>query len=445
MNDDQIDAYVKDRLTAAKAEVPGWIRLRTEQTLSELRRKRSRRRAIGYVAAALFAVAGVGGAGWAHPGLAEAFRSLPLVNSIFQHAGDLTTRQASERGQTSKVNVSADHKGIRLTIREVLYDGGRLSFGYSLEAGGDLLPVRPTLLVNGRKMHYRLLDVRSETLDGSVIGVMDLLPEKPFPDSFRLTIKYDTMIDQAGGVEGLPLKLVKGNWTFRLPVTKTATAERQFEINGAEAAEGERRLVVNHVSLTSEETVIDFETWGSWPVANGLIQPFEVLDDSGVPLQIWGTGRGTDGPDPAKLKHRLTLMPLGEIPPFLILRSYAGDAWSPSGQAGTHVQRHDASKLPVTLSQGKAGSVTVAWTEFAKDKTTVYYYVHGEHPFAQAWEFWLENDAGAVQRGSPVLIDRRKLLFAMDFSPLGERVSYVAREVAVPAADPALEVKIPLR
>jgi hypothetical protein len=461
MSEKKIDAQLKRELQAAKADVPDWIHLRMERTLSGLRIKRKFRRILGYGAAAVFlTIGGLGGASWMNPVLAETFRNIPIVNSIFQYAGDLATRRASEEGQTAKVNVSAEYKGIRMTIKEVLYDGGRLSFGYSMEADSRLIPVRPTLFVNGVEMQYRPLDARNETMeDGGKIGVVDLLPEKPFPDSFKLAVKYDTMLEGTGR-DGEALKLVKGSWAFELPMTKTKTGTKQFEIKGAMARDGDKVLTVNHVTAASDETVIDFDTWGIEPGVRLTGQPdapdsvssmswdrFQVLDDRGVPLQIFGAGSGTDGADITKVKRRLALAPLGRIPEYLVIRPYDGLFEFPYRDARIAKEKREAGKLPVTLSQGKAGSVTVVLAEFAKRKTTVYYYVNGENPFVQAWEVWLESTAGGVTRGSPVLVDRDTLLFAMDFPPMDDSKEFyfAARELHVPGVNKALEVKVPLQ
>lgn len=461
MSEQRIDTQLKKELQAAKADVPDWIHMRMERTLSGIRNKRRFRRVIGYGAAAVFLTfGGLGGASWMNPVLAEAIRNFPIVNSIFQYAGDLATRRASEEGQTAKVNVSAEYKGIRMTIQEVLYDGGRLSFGYSMEADSMLIPVRPTLFVNGVEMQYRPLDARNETMeDGSKIGVVDLLLEKPFPDSFKLAVKYDTMIEGTGRDEEA-LKLVKGSWAFELPMTKTKTGTKQFEIKGATARDGDKVLTVNHVTAASDETIIDFDTWGIEPgvglnaesTAQQSVFPmsrdrFQVLDDRGVPLPIFGAGSGTDGADITKVKRRLALAPLGRIPDYLVIRPYEEPFEIPDHESRIAKEKREAGKLPVTLSQGKAGSVTVVLAEFAKRKTTVYYYVNGENPFVQAWEIWLESAAGGVTRGSPVLVDRDTLLFAMDFPPMdgSKELYFAARELHMPVVNKALEVKVPLR
>ncbi|OBZ14489.1 hypothetical protein A8L34_11180 [Bacillus sp. FJAT-27264] len=145
MNNPDFEAELVGLKIASIEEVPEPVRSRMDITYQMLgsstqnhglARKKQRwlRRMIlitGSVAVAglLFIVLG-----FFSPAMAETLKQIPFVKSVFQLAGDLGLRNASERGLIHSVDQMVTHQGVTLGVSELMYDGSRLSLVLSRES-----------------------------------------------------------------------------------------------------------------------------------------------------------------------------------------------------------------------------------------------------------------------------------------------------------------------
>jgi len=456
MNDFGMDEELGRRLKQESDEVPQLIRMRVDQTLAALPKKRRVMRKIGYtVLAACVAFSCFIVTGLVNPEIAKAVRGLPVIGSVFELLGDTGIRQAGEGGLSSRSSAYVESQGITMTITEVLYDGVLLSIGYVIEGGGDLRPERPDLYVNGKSINFSSGARGQEVEDSIYAGLVSYKPSEELPDQFTLKLEYNKMRDWSNKVDASPA-IVKGNWTFEIPVKKLTEAiyTKAFTDNHAPQVQSRDTSLKAHQltfspALTSVEVdLIEPVELAAMPFRENL---FQVVDDRGVILQYLGatsSSRSNDGDKLSLTKYRLEYAPVDQIPDYLIVRPYV--RIHAENNTAPVYHRTALGELPITLSQGAVGSVTISQIEFHNDDTSIYYSVQGSSPYEQASSMWIEDETGTRHRGTtPQLVKAEpdQYSFVTKLPPIDKqtRLTLLTMEMSAPQIDKQLEFKIPVR
>jgi len=456
MNDSWMEEELGRRLKQESDEVPQLIRTRVDQTLAALPKKRQVMRKIGYTAlAACVAFSCFIAVGFVNPEMAKAVRSLPVIGSVFEMLGDTGIRQAGEGGLSSRSSVSVENQGITMTITEVLYDGILLSIGYVIEGGSDIRPERPELYVNGKSFNFSSGARGQEIKDSIYAGLVSYKPSEALPDQFTLKLEYNKMRDWGNKVDASPA-IVNGNWTFEIPVKKLTEGiyTKAFTDNNApQVQSGDTSLEARQLSFSPALTSVDIDLiepveLGEIPFRENL---FQIIDDRGVILQYLGASSSSQSNDGDKLRlteFRLEYAPVDQIPEYLIVRPYVNI----HAESNTEPVYHRAAlgELPLTLSQGAVGSVTISKIEFDTDDTSIYYSVEGSNPYEQASSVWIEDETRTKYRGTtPQLVkaEPEQYSFVMKLPPIDKqtRLTLLTMEMSTPQIDKQLEFKIPVR
>jgi len=458
MNDSWIDEELGRLLKLEGIATPPLVRARVDETLASLSLPTGRRvwRKVGYASiAACVAFGGIVGASLVNPDIAKAFRSLPILGSVFEMLGDDGIRQSGKAGLSSRSSVTAEDQGIAMTITEVLYDGVRLSVGYVIEGGGDLRPERPEMIVNGKPVNFSA-GARSEKAKEINVGLIDYKPTDLLPDQFTLKLEYRKMQDWESKADGIP-QTIKGDWTFTIPVKKLTDGVSVYAFGDQDAP----RIQSQDVTLTAKKVTFSPATTS---VEVDMIEPaaleqipfrqntFQLLDDRGVLLQYIsssGSSQGNDGDKLRLTEHRLEFAPIGRIPEYLIIRPYSIQFEAGGQQPVYHTAPLNQQQLPVTLSQGVVGKLTVSRIEFMADETELYYDIEGSNPYEQAYTVWLEDDSGNKYKNTmPQLIQAEpgRYQFVMKLPPIDaqKRLTLSTIELKAPEIDNQLELKIPI-
>lgn len=142
---EELEKLLRDVDNPMAKDIPLMIRQRQDETYAmldslkiqqPLRRHRILKRiAMGFGAALILGLM-VLGSGFASPAMAKTLEQIPLVNSIFEKAGDLGLKKASEKGVTTVISSSDEHQNVKISATEVIFDGTRLSVALKRE-GGD--------------------------------------------------------------------------------------------------------------------------------------------------------------------------------------------------------------------------------------------------------------------------------------------------------------------
>ncbi|WP_337103214.1 DUF4179 domain-containing protein [Paenibacillus sp. YIM B09110] len=453
MNDYELDFEINRVLKESTQAVPEVVSSRVDQTLLSVKKRKrvSRKAAIGVTAAAA-SLALLVGSSFVSPTIAKALTNTPLIGSVFEMIGDAGLQLSGQKGLATKLNQAAEDQGIRMTVTEVLYDGIRLAIGYTVEADHFVSSLDADMLINGEPIETLLSSSSSSKIGhNQYTGYMDYEADGTLPDQFKLTLKLNS-IQQYSNETGW--QTTKGSWKFQLPVSKLTEgiSVHSFEELPPSATSGETTLSVKKVTMTPAVTAINVELDGK-ETAEEL--GFFIYDDKGRQLQSFGY-RGdnlqSDDKNRYKSEYRIRFAPIEAIPDYFIIQPYNLDT-SGKQLERSQITFNPLQQLPITLSQGDIGSITVTQIEFQPDKTVLHYKVEGSDPFAQASSFWLEDNykQPISLLESTRLVDRSTYSFTQVYAPLpldeikGKSLYLAGWKLSAPDIREDLAVKIPLK
>ncbi|AWB43725.1 Tat pathway signal protein [Paenibacillus sp. CAA11] len=243
------------------------------------------------VAAAAVAIMGGGviGSGFVSPAMADTLKHLPVVGSVFDKLPDKSLNEAVKKGLTTAPDLTITHDGVTLKVKEVLFDGSRLSVALERQGvegiglvSGEQNPKEkgylglPDLKVNGETK--RLFGAFGEVPNFDNVVMFDAVKDvASLPDSFELT--FETKVSG-----------VAEPFTFKIPVKKLAVQKAlkpEASISGSGYSYTVKELTL---SPASTRLVIDGE--GVVPASaeqTGKYAPsqlrYEIVDDQGNVLQ----------------------------------------------------------------------------------------------------------------------------------------------------------------
>lgn len=422
-------------------ELPSVVRQRIDQTLASLpehhrRRKMKVSSAFGLSAAVLCAI--MVGSGFVFPQAAAALRQLPGIVSVFKFAGDYGLKAADEKGLVTAVEQSITDQGITVQIKEVMYDGSRISIGYIQQSDDPTQEMTRGLdfQINGKRYKPALSGTGSPVDEHTYAGVIDLMPAEDLPNHFKLQMD----ISQIGST--------KGRWSFSIPVTKMASTNKVV-LPMITKSYGDITLTVKKVLFTPGSTELDVEV--KQPADAGRFIQYDLFDDKGTQLQRRsGSGRGqTDGKNIhinllTALRARQPIAKTITIRPFVDL-PFQG----PLKESKAPLDQMPTEEKPISLSQGEAGHLLITQVERLPDKTLVHYRTEGLIPQEQAKPLWIEDSGGnkylQLQKPS-ITVDPVHYRFVKEFPAFTEKeqLTFVTRELTPPGYLKELEITVPL-
>lgn len=373
------------------ASLPEQVDRRIHLTLDQLKRTRKKSFGLrfGTTAAAAVLVLSFGLTALS-PAFAEAMKSIPVIGSVFELVGDVGTKRGSQLNLTTNVGRQIQIDDVAMTITESLYDGSSISLGLIAPADakdpmGFVKDV--TFSVDGKRLPSFSGGASTKILDdGTYAGTLSLHVDDPLPDVFTLGILSR---DEAAIYAEIPVERKGENQLFAIAQTGTWNdVEVEYE----------------DMALYPTSTKLSFRLRGT----DSPFWEFKVQDDQGRVLQpIGGHGGGTSDD-----KHYVyDFEPLETVPESLTITPYLVGSDSTTRIDG------EWKGTPITLSQGKAGSVTVVDQKFEDDNLTLTYEVEGERLFEQANEIWLEDEKGKpFDKGTPIRIQGRDHRYQLTFS-----------------------------
>ncbi|MGZ7439963.1 DUF4179 domain-containing protein [Paenibacillus sp. TH7-28] len=210
------------------------------------------------VAASAAAILGGGiiGSGFVSPAMAEALKQVPVFGTIFKGTTEEAVKAAMDQGLVKDPNLSITHDGVTLKLRDLLYDGTRLSFvldregvdlegvvvpfaerekpedqipkGYIREAG----PTGSTVLVDGKDIMFGEDSFAKAGVstagfgdtslrDNAYRGEVQLTDKAAWGNDFELTIRSKvTGVDEAFEFK-VPVKIEDNAVLLKPNATKT--------------------------------------------------------------------------------------------------------------------------------------------------------------------------------------------------------------------------------
>lgn len=279
---------------------------------------------------------------------------------------------------------------------------------------------------------------------------MSIDPTEELPESFDMEMRID-----AFGV-------VPGKWLFKFPVAM----EKVKLIQKPEITKSYKDITMTVRKVTLGQSATNFKIDMSWPWNKehpGYQTEFRVFDDRGMMLQdLSMAGSGYTGNGIETAQRSLSVAPVKGKPEYLIIKPIL-EVMPPPAPAGKTVTKQTGTspvdvvteltdKLPIAISQGKVGTITITKVEYLPDKTRIHYEVQGSDPYNQAWPLWIRDSKGkdfdinAGDVAKPVQESDDKYAFVREFPAFdkGEKLKVVTREFDGPAFTEELEIKVPL-
>lgn len=378
---------VKDLLAKQEPPVPDRISGRVDQTLETLEKLPGRgkyRRAV-QTAAVVFLLLGLtAGISMAFPSFAQ---NIPVLDSVFKYFYDNNDLREEYVKYSSGINQSATDKGITVTINEIVCDNSSLNIGYTVKSERKLERVvfpHAFFKVNGTPINVGGSGSGDSIDEFTYAGVMEYnIARISLPDEFNLDCSISSLGD------------TKGNWDFKFMVSKSVIEDKTVVFNTNLERDLEDAVIhIEKVSFTPLNTTIVFKGRYKDPKGNAEIngvlnyENWVLLDDKGKQIQAKGAGGG--GENSETFTYEMHFDKVEKIPGSLtvIPFKYRGASAAERILGGT------AEKLPVSISQGKIGSVTVDRIEFLENKTAVHIITEGMAPLEQATRIFFEDEEG---------------------------------------------------
>ncbi|MBU3129147.1 DUF4179 domain-containing protein [Clostridium tagluense] len=311
------------------------------------------------------------------PVMANTLSNIPVIGSVFKLFGDKGLKLASEKGVSSLVGQPKVDKGIKVTIRDILYDGARMSVGYTMEGNNIGELGKSDLLVNDTPINAAMSYTGSAVTKNTYAGVINVSPTSELPENFKLTV----LLNKIGNT--------KGNWEFKnIPVKK-----QKSSVNSKVTTPMVTKPI-GKGSITIEKILVSDTTIKLNIIETNLprekFYSYQVIDNYGnvlKPLSGSGLGEGSI------MNQEYTFEPLNNNPKHFVIK--VSDRNENAGSEIIDVKVKVEDKFPIILSQGdKGGQVSVNKIEYLKDKTLVHYTYKGNDPYGNGLCVWVEDKKG---------------------------------------------------
>ncbi|WP_193708470.1 DUF4179 domain-containing protein [Alkalibaculum sporogenes] len=355
-----------------------------------------------------------------------------VIDSVFRSFGDRGLKLASEKEASSLVGQTMIDKGIEVTINDVLYDGTRLSIGYTMEGKiGELEQL--DLLVNDEPISGSVGYTGSFLSKRAYAGIITVISTNELPKDFKLTI----ILNKIGNK--------KGSWEFKdIPV------KNQDHILNSKIITPMVTKPLRGGSITIEEILISDSSIELNVTESNTPEgyDYQVIDNYGNVLRpLSGSGYGEGEGD--IMKNEFTFEPLHNNPQHFVIKVLAPEYENTSLIKDIKVKVTD--KFPIIISQGEGGEISVNKIEYLKNKTLVHYTYKGNDPYGNGLCVWVEDNRMKILDNPTESTQRNKINYTTDGSYILEcnRINK-NKEITIgtkvlPDINSILEFEIPLK
>lgn len=399
-------------------------------------KKNSKKRIVIYSSsAAVLALGLLTGSAFVSPAMAKVVSQIPVIGSIFSFAGDEGLQTASKQGLASPVNQTVKDNGITLSIKDVFYDGTRLSLGYSHESLVSLGEVeQPDIQVNGKAINFSSSSSGKFISPQHYAGILDINPTEELPEEFIMKVTFSKV------------GLITGKWEFEFPVKQSNDVviirPMETKIFGNEEVKL-KSLKVGPVGTDLSIDVLKPQD------KQDLNFHFNVIDEKGNALtQLSGGGQGNivNGNDLSHLEFQYPPLKEGMKNVTVIPYTLPETNGLPP-KVSKSLQNEN---LPITLNQGELGRIVVTDIKYMEDKTVVYFKVESDFAFDGNFNhnrIWLEDHKGRdlTLDGKPYAERVEGNFYKQEFKPVNDKknTKVVTREFPEPVMYEGFKVQLP--
>lgn len=402
---------------------------------------KQRRRVWPSITAASFAAFILLSSAYVSPTMARVLSSVPVLDSVFEFAGDRGLVIASQRGLSNEIEQTVTDEGVSLTIKDVYYDGTRLSISYIQESAhpkdhlGEF-----QLKADGQVINFsdsRTGKLLSET---QFAGVMNIAPVEELPDSFELSMS----LKEVGNVAG--------TWDFEVPVVLSDEDVKTIPVN--------KKLVYQDTEMTVKEVKIGA---AGIKLSVSVTSPDEIdpnmvgdhllnlnlLSDQGIALtqlDVYGAGNMVNGQNVINMEYRYEPLEYASesltVSPYLVPVN--------TGQPVRIEHSLQSDQLPLTIDQGEMGKIIVQDLQYEDEKMLLYFEVDSDFTYDGHFQFntlWLEDEKGnnLAITGYPERVEGNTYVQEFKKTSKVEQLTLVSFEMPYLEMLNELELEIPLK
>ncbi|OAB46773.1 DUF4179 domain-containing protein [Paenibacillus antarcticus] len=278
--------------------------------------------------------------------------NLPVIGDIFRYLSKEDPGSSlydNYQEYSSQINMTEESNGIKITIKDAIYDGNTVSLTYSIESERDLgynSMIRSPSIIgsNGSSGSSKISRVDANHYVG-----IDHTTGYDMKEQEQVKINWDInsiLIQET-------LEEVKGNWNFNF--TLKATESKEQLINHSTEQNGVKVTIVN-MSITPMSFVIHYDQEVSEMVRtkwHAVDVYLDIKDDLGNSYS--GKGNGGTGTDDYNMSWSKTFQKLDSqstkliVTPLITLRSYTSE------NHGSVLMSRDgeSKKIPIPKKSGK--------------------------------------------------------------------------------------------
>lgn len=366
-----MEKWEQEIMKQVNGAMPETIEDRVNLTLKGLKRERSRllKQRYGILTAAILLI--TIGMSSLSPSFAESLKSLPLLKSVFELVGGVDVKRGSELQLTTELGQKVNINDQEITFTESLYDGSKINLGWTVPSN-DRDPWAFTedimFTIDGKRIEDYGGNISYEKLDnGMYAGTISIDvrgDEHSLPESFVLGLMST---DETITYANIPIVQEGEYQTYTIGQTKTWDDNEVFQVD------------YDAVTLYPTTTEISF----SLSKSTTLFWDFHVYDDQGRVLQPISSGGGGYKD---KNHFKAYFEPFEMIPNKIFIKPYM---LNPSSKISGEWKGE-----PLTIDQGKAGSLTILDQKIENNKLTLTYEAEGYRIFEQLDRIWLEDSKG---------------------------------------------------
>ncbi|USK80756.1 DUF4179 domain-containing protein [Peribacillus frigoritolerans] len=410
---------------------------------AKTKHKKPKRKLYPFIGVASLATCVLIGSAFVSPAMAKVLSSIPVLNSVFEFVGDRGLEIASQKGLSEKIEKTVTDKNISLTMKDIFFDGTRLSISYIQEFPNKWDDIGELeLKVNGKEINFGDGRTGEFLSDNQYAGVINIEPTEELPDSFDLSIGLNN------------IGKVKGNWNFEIPVTKSKEEVKTIQSNQTMNYK-DTKMTVKTVKIGPAGIKLSVDLTSSAGENPQMIDDshlqFNLLNDKGESLtQSGGSGSGSDIGGEFVMNMEYRFSPLEENSEFLTISPFLIPITNE--QSSRIEQPLHLNKLPITLDQGEMGKIMVTDVKYQKDKTLLYFEVVSDFPYDGHFQFnnlWLEDKAGnnltSDSKGYPERIKQNT--YVQEFKHINKNEPLIVVTIKMPNLEvlKEMEIKIPLK
>ncbi|AZB41749.1 DUF4179 domain-containing protein [Bacillus sp. FJAT-42376] len=316
----------------------------------------------------------------------------PKPNTLLSQSNDPGLVAWSQKNDPQKVNQTSESSGIKVTIKEIMYDGYRMAIGYEVQSKTKFVgPVHnPKITVNGKG-----IDV-SDTTDSvesqlnayekeahSFSGVTSFFIKEKLPEKFEVKLQFygnQNLMEARKTAAFDKARGTKGNWAFSIPVDKKGEI---YTIKPKKSVTKDAtKLSVDKVILAPSVTEVTAVKESKGKDAFKGSQ-YRILDDKGNLLAGFGdielSGEEKNGKSIFRCIGRFA--PADGIPSYIAVQPFTYNDAENNPDQGKITVKRITDPLPMVFPQNDK-SIVVNKIEESKDKKRlkIYYEVKGDLP-----------------------------------------------------------------